>query len=95
MSRFYCNGKEDFCHKGNDNNVNCENCKYFNDKGGQIVETELTETESIDIDKWIISEQGCVITCPNCGERLELCYLDGTEVRYLPHCPFCGKKLEK
>ena len=44
---------------------------------------------------WIISENGCVITCPKCGERLELCYLDGTEVRYLPHCPWCGKKLEK
>lgn len=46
-------------------------------------------------DSWVISENGCVITCPNCGERLELCYPDGTEVRYLPHCPWCGKKLEK
>ncbi len=45
-------------------------------------------------DYWIITENGCVITCPNCGERLELCYPDGTEVRYLPHCPWCGKKLE-
>lgn len=44
---------------------------------------------------WIITENGCVITCPKCGERLELCYPDGTEVRYLPHCPWCGKKLEK
>jgi hypothetical protein len=26
---------------------------------------------------------------------LELCYPDGTEVRYLPHCPWCGKKLEE
>ena len=46
-------------------------------------------------DTWIITENGCVITCPNCGERLELCYPDGTEVRYLPHCPWCGKKIEK
>ena len=46
-------------------------------------------------DTWVITENGCVITCPNCGERLELCYPDGTEVRYLPHCPWCGKKLEK
>ena len=46
-------------------------------------------------DSWIITENGCVITCPKCGERLELCYPDGTEVRYLPHCPWCGKKLEK
>ena len=47
------------------------------------------------IDRWLITENGCVITCPNCGHRLELCYPDGTEVRYLPHCPYCGKKLEK
>ena len=46
-------------------------------------------------DSWIVTENGCVITCPKCGERLELCYPDGTEVRYLPHCPWCGKKLEK
>ena len=46
-------------------------------------------------NSWIISENGCVIACPNCGERLELCYPDGTEVRYLPHCPWCGKKLEE
>ena len=46
-------------------------------------------------DQWIVTENGCVITCPHCGERLELCYPDGTEVRYLPHCPYCGKKLEK
>ena len=44
---------------------------------------------------WVITENGCVITCPNCGERLELCYPDGTEVRYLPYCPWCGKKLDK
>ena len=44
---------------------------------------------------WIVTENGCVITCPNCGERLELCYPDGTEVRYLPHCPWCGKKMEE
>ena len=46
-------------------------------------------------DCWVITENGCVITCPKCGERLELCYPDGTEVRYLPHCPWCGKKLEE
>ena len=95
MSKFYCNGKKDFCHKGNDDNVDCGDCKYFSDDGGQIVETELTEAELTDITKWVISEKGCVITCPKCGERLELCYPDGTEVRYLPYCPWCGKKLEK
>ena len=46
-------------------------------------------------DSWVVTENGCVITCPKCGERLELCYPDGTEVRYLPHCPWCGKKLEE
>lgn len=45
--------------------------------------------------EWVVTENGCVITCPKCGERLELCYPDGTEVRYLPHCPWCGKKLEE
>ena len=42
---------------------------------------------------WVVTENGCVITCPKCGKRLELCYPDGTEVRYLPHCPWCGKKM--
>ena len=46
-------------------------------------------------DSWMITENGCVIACPSCGERLELCYPDGTEVRYLPHCPWCGKKLSR
>lgn len=50
--------------------------------------------EKAKLDHWVITENGCVITCPNCGERLELCYPDGTEVRYLPHCPWCGKKME-
>ena len=58
---------------------------------------EGTHTDGwVDIssyDLWIVTENDCVITCPNCGERLELCYPDGTEVRYLPHCPWCGKKL--
>ena len=44
---------------------------------------------------WVVTENGCVITCPKCGHRLELCYPDGTEVRYLPHCPWCGKQLNK
>lgn len=48
-----------------------------------------------DNANWIITENGCVITCPRCSERLELCYHDGTEVRYLPHCPWCGKQLNR
>lgn len=95
MNKYYCNGKKGFCHKSDDDNADCTYCKYYNGEGGEIVEVESTETELTDIDKWVISERGCVITCPNCGERLELCYPDGTEVRYLPYCPWCGKKLEK
>lgn len=45
-------------------------------------------------NKWITSYMGCVINCSNCGERLELCYPDGTEVRALPYCPYCGAKME-
>lgn len=41
---------------------------------------------------WIVTEKGCVINCSKCGERLELCYPDGTEVERLPHCPYCGSR---
>lgn len=44
--------------------------------------------------KWIVTERGCVISCSNCGYRLELCYPDGTEVRSLSHCPSCGAKID-
>ena len=43
---------------------------------------------------WIVTENGCVINCSECGYRLELCYPDGTEVRALPCCPNCGAKME-
>ena len=42
---------------------------------------------------WETSEKGCVIKCANCNERLEMCYPDGTEIRELPYCPFCGSKM--
>ncbi len=42
---------------------------------------------------WVYTEKGCVITCSNCNERLELCYPDGTEVIALPYCPQCGAKM--
>jgi hypothetical protein len=48
-----------------------------------------------DYSKWVIEENSCVIKCPVCSYRLELCYPDGTEVRYLPHCPDCGSALER
>ena len=68
--------------------TDCEGCiiKYVGDI--ELCKVQKKET-------WVVSENGCVITCPKCGERLELCYPDGTEVRYLPHCPYCGKWLEK
>lgn len=59
------------------------------------IKTGLEQAIAYEKNAWIVSENGCVITCPKCGERLELCYPDGTEVRYLPHCPWCGKKLNK
>ena len=59
------------------------------------IKTGLEQAIAYEKSTWIITENGCVITCPKCGERLELCYPDGTEVRYLPHCPWCGKKLEE
>ena len=45
--------------------------------------------------RWIYSNMGCVINCSNCGERLELCYPDGTEIRETAYCPFCGSKMVK
>lgn len=44
--------------------------------------------------EWIITERQCIITCSECGYRLELCYPDGTEVRSLPACPICGVKMK-
>jgi hypothetical protein len=68
--------------------TDCEGCiiKYAGDI--ELCKAQKKET-------WVITENGCVITCPKCGHRLELCYPDGTEVRYLPHYPWCGKKLNK
>jgi hypothetical protein len=44
---------------------------------------------------WVYSEKGCVINCSSCGERLELCYPDGTEIRATKYCPNCGAKMDK
>lgn len=58
---------------------------------------ELTMDEKIKekVGYWIYSEKGCVINCSNCGERLELCYPDGTEIRATKYCPNCGAKMDK
>ena len=43
--------------------------------------------------EWLVTEQGCVITCSNCNRQMELYYSDGTEVGpALPYCPYCGSK---
>ena len=74
----------------------CEECSCGGDKAKCDFYPEVRkEAKKEKRSSWVVTENGCVITCPKCGERLELCYPDGTEVRYLPHCPWCGKKLEK
>ena len=73
----------------------CDECSCEGDETKCDFYPEVREkAKQKNPNAWVITENGCVITCPNCGERLELCYPDGTEVRYLPHCPWCGKKLE-
>ena len=43
--------------------------------------------------KWLVSDQGRVITCSNCNKQLELYYPNGTEVGpALTYCPYCGSK---
>lgn len=79
---------------------NCSGFKPEEDKTSayEDIRERLKQTIAYEKEKnnsWIITENGCVITCPKCGWRLELCYPDGTEVRYLPHCPWCGKKLSE
>lgn len=74
----------------------CDECCCGGDETKCDFYPEVRErAENALPNTWIIAESGCVITCPNCGHRLELCYPDGTEVRYLPHCPWCGKRMEK
>jgi hypothetical protein len=63
----------------------------------QDLENKIEDKKLIGVrcGDWIITENGCVITCSECNERLELSYPDGTEVRWLPHCPYCGTKMRK
>lgn len=42
---------------------------------------------------WSTPEGSDVARCSNCNERLDMCYPDGTEIRELPYCPFCGSKM--
>lgn len=59
---------------------------------------DIIENHDLDFKKrgkWIYTEKGCVITCSYCGERLELCYPDGTEIRWSKHCPSCGALMDE
>lgn len=65
----------------------------------ECVERAIRNAPTVDVDpktegEWVVTENGCVITCSECGYRLELCYPDGTEVRSLPACPICGVKMK-
>ena len=59
------------------------------------MEKTMDEKKIEKVGRWIYSNMGCVINCSNCGERLELCYPDGTEIRETAYCPFCGAKMVK
>lgn len=47
MKRFYCNGKNGYCDRGNDANVTCFNCEFGNGEGGKEVEVPDTNYDRI------------------------------------------------
>ena len=68
-----------------------EVCKYYKGAKALFDEGYCKQKQG----RWVYSNMGCVINCSNCGERLELCYPDGTEIRETSYCPFCGAKMVK
>ena len=46
---YYCYGKKDFCHKGNDNTVKCGDCEFFNDEGGEILLINQNKSNNFDV----------------------------------------------
>ena len=80
-----------------------ETCGDCNLISGKPCESVMEEAEALynagyrkqREGEWIVTERQCIITCSECGHRLELCYPDGTEVRSLPACPICGRKMRK
>ena len=46
---FYCYGKKDFCHKGNDNTVKCDDCEFFNDEGGELLLINENKSNNFDV----------------------------------------------
>lgn len=72
-----------------------DDCGWIS-RATEVVIDDLIMGGVVMVDaEWVVSENGCVITCSSCGERLELCYPDGTEVRCLPRCPWCGAKMDR
>lgn len=58
MTRFYCNGKKDYCVRGNDTNIDCRGCKFTDGTGGEVVEDATVNIGSLefycnDLDKKI------------------------------------------
>ena len=47
--RYYCHGKKDFCHKGNDNTVVCDGCEFFNDEGGETLLISQDKSNNFDV----------------------------------------------
>lgn len=47
MKRYYCNGKKGYCDRGNDNNINCQDCEFANGTGGKIVDVLNTNYDRI------------------------------------------------
>jgi hypothetical protein len=70
----------------------CDDCAKHECMTKDIVEHIYREL--IKEATWEITERGCVITCSNCKERVELYWPDGTEVGpSLYYCPYCGAKM--
>ena len=74
----------------------CDECRCEGDETKCDFYPEIrAKAKKEEYNSWVVTERGCVITCSNCNERLEMCYPDGTEVRWLPYCPWCGEKMKK
>lgn len=59
MKRFFCNGKKDYCNRGNDDEIDCTFCEFTNGRGGKLVDCPDTNYERIrnmsieEMAKWI------------------------------------------
>lgn len=71
-------------------------CKHYQPKLPKVGKAKTlynTGCRILKQGKWLVTEQGRVITCSNCNKEIELYYPDGTEVGpALTYCPYCGSK---